>query len=481
MQAARNGWPDYSGGMTPDDSSRVRLERDALGEYAVPADAYYGIDTARAAANFPISGLRLPREFIHALGVLKRRAAQANRDLGLLPPELAAAIMTAAAEVAEGRWDGQFVVDVFQTGSGTSTNMNANEVIANRANELLGGGPKGTYHPVHPNDHVNRGQSSNDVIPTTMQVAALAGIQHRLLPALYRLESSLQAKAAEFDGVVKTGRTHLMDATPIRLGQEFQGYAGQVERARRRLASAGESLREVPLGGTAVGTGVNTHPQFAARTLALVSEELRLQLRETTNHFQAQSTLDAVVDASGHLRGLAVSLVKAANDIRLMGSGPRAGLYELALPSLQPGSSIMPGKVNPVIPEAVVQVAAQVVGNDATIAMCGQWGFFELNTMMPVAAYNLLQSIDLLANAATILQEKCIDGLVATGEGPRMVEEGLSIATPLANVIGYDRTAELANEAFRTRRTIREVARESGLVPEEDLQRLLDARRMTGP
>lgn len=458
----------------------TRIEHDAIGNYPVPADAYYGIDTARAADNFPISGIRMPRAFIRALGSIKLGAARANRDLELVTPELAEAIVSAAREVVDGLWDEQFVVDVFQTGSGTSTNMNANEVIANRANELLGGGPKGAYNPVHPNDHVNRGQSSNDVIPTAMHLAGLIGLQKQLLPALYRLESALNGRAASFDSVVKTGRTHLMDATPIRLGQEFTGYAGQVERARRRVSAAGEALREVALGGTAVGTGVNTHREFASRALAYVSESEKVQLRETTNHFQAQSTIDAVVEVSGQLRTVAISLVKIANDIRLMGSGPRAGLYELALPALQPGSSIMPGKVNPVIPEAVVQVAAQVVGNDATIAMAGQWGFFELNTMMPVAAYNLLQSIDLLTNAATVLTEKCVEGLEATENGPRMVEQGLSIATPLANVIGYDRTAELANEAFRTRRSIREVAREETELSDAELDRILDARRMTG-
>ncbi|MCK9520990.1 MAG: class II fumarate hydratase [Dehalococcoidia bacterium] len=466
--------------MTTDGHLLTRTERDAIGDYQVPADAYYGIDTARARDNFPISAIWMPRPFIRALALLKRGAAFANRDLELVDPALAEAIAAAAEEVALGQWDDQFLVDVFQTGSGTSTNMNANEVIANRANEILNGGPKGVYNPVHPNDHVNRGQSSNDVIPTAMHLAALVELQHRLLPAIYRLEAALQRKAAEFDDVVKTGRTHLMDATPIRLGQEFHGYAGQMERARKRLTLAGEGLREVPLGGTAVGTGVNTYPEFAARALAYVSEWERVQLRETTNHFQAQSTIDAVVEASGHLRTVAISMVKIANDIRLMGSGPRAGLYELALPALQPGSSIMPGKVNPVIPEAVVQVAAQVVGNDATIAMAGQWGFFELNTMFPVAAYNLLQSIFLLTNAATVFQEKCIDGLEATENGPRMVEEGLSIATPLANVIGYDRTAELANEAFRTRKTVRQVALEQGVLPEAELDAVLDARKMTG-
>ncbi|MCC6388811.1 MAG: class II fumarate hydratase [Dehalococcoidia bacterium] len=458
----------------------TRVEHDAIGEFAVPASAYYGVDTARAAGNFPISGLRLPRPFVRALGNIKRAAALANRDLGLLSHEHAGAIVTAAREVMAGDWDAEFVVDVFQTGSGTSTNMNANEVIANRANEILGGGPKGVSTPIHPNDHVNKGQSSNDVIPTALHLAAMVETQRRLLPALYKLEASLQAKATQFDAVVKTGRTHLMDATPIRLGQEFRGYAGQAERARRRVTVAGEALREVALGGTAVGTGVNTHREFAARAIAYLNEGERLQLRETNNHFQAQATMDAVVEASGELRTVAVSLLKIANDIRLMGSGPRAGLYEVALPALQPGSSIMPGKVNPVIPEAVVQVAAQVVGNDATIAMAGQWGFFELNTMWPVAAHNLLQSIALLTSAAGVFAEKCIDGLEATENGPRMVEEGLSIGTPLAGVIGYDAAAELANEAFRTGRTIRDLATERAVAPPADLARLLDARRMTG-
>lgn len=457
-----------------------RIEHDALGDFEVPASAYYGIDTARAEENFPISGLRIPRSLIRALGIIKRGAALANRDLGLLDPGLAAAIVTAAEEVADGLRDEEFIVDVFQTGSGTSTNMNANEVIANRANEILGAGPKGVYSPVHPNDHVNRGQSSNDVIPTAIHLAALASAQRTLLPALYRLEANLNGKANEFDTIVKTGRTHLMDATPIRLGQEFRGYAGQVERARRRVTLAGEALREVALGGTAVGTGVNTHPEFAARALAYVSEFERVQLRETGNHFQAQSNIDAIVEASGQLRVVAISLLKIANDIRLMGSGPRAGLYELALPALQPGSSIMPGKVNPVIPEAVAQVAAQVIGNDAAIAVAGQWGFLELNTMMPVAAHNLLQSIGLLAAAATVLSEKCIEGLEATGHGPRLVEEGLSLGTPLANVIGYEKAAEIANEAFRTGRTVREVARERSGLSSEELDRLLDARAMTG-
>jgi fumarate hydratase class II len=460
--------------------STTRAEHDALGEYPVPAEAYYGIDTARAAANFPISGLRLPRPFIGALGSIKAAAATANRDLELLDPVVAAAITEAANEVRDGKWDAEFVVDVFQTGSGTSTNMNANEVIANRANEILGGGPKGSYRPVHPNDHVNKGQSSNDTIPTAIHVAAISELQKRLLPALYRLETALQRKSGEFDRVVKTGRTHLMDATPIRLGQEFTGYAGQVERARKRVTAAGEALRECALGGTAVGTGVNTHSEFAARTFALVAHAERVQLRETKSHFQAQSTIDALVEVSGQLRVVATSLLKIANDIRLMGSGPRAGFAELQLAALQPGSSIMPGKVNPVIPEAVIQVAAQVVGNDATIAMCGQWGFFELNTMMPAAAYNLLQSIDLLANVVPLFATRCVDGLEATEAGPRTVEYGLSIGTPLATVIGYDRAAEIANEAARSGKSIREVATAQNVLPPAELARLLDARRMTG-
>lgn len=457
-----------------------RIERDALGEFEVPAEAYYGIDTARAVANFPVSGLRLQPPFIHALGQVKRAAARANADLGLLDRGLADAIARAAAEVAAGRWDSEFVVDVFQTGSGTSTNMNANEVIANRANELLGGGPRGVYRPVHPNDHVNRCQSSNDVIPTALHLAAIVELKRRLLPAIYRLEGALQAKASEFDGVVKTGRTHLMDATPVRLGQEFGGYAAQMERARRRLSAAGESLREVALGGTAVGTGVNAHPRFAARAIGYINEAERLQLRETSNHFQAQASMDTVVEASAALRGLAIALVKVANDVRLMGSGPRAGLGEIRLPALQPGSSIMPGKVNPVMPEMVVQVAAHVLGNDATIAMAGQWGFFELNTMWPVAAYNLLQSIDLLASACTLFAERCIAGLEATDEGPDRVEAGFSIATPLATAIGYDRVAELVNEAAATGRPIREVAYERSGLDRAEVDRLLDIRAMTG-
>ncbi|MBI5947395.1 MAG: class II fumarate hydratase [Chloroflexi bacterium] len=458
----------------------TRLEHDALGGFPVPAEAYYGIATARAAANFTGSGLRLQPAFIRALGVIKRAAARANNDLELLPDNLAEAIVMAAGEVAAGRWDAEFVVDVFQSGSGTSTNMNANEVIANRANEILDGGPKGVYAPVHPNDHVNLGQSSNDVIPTATHLAAIAGVQKRLLPAFYRLESALQAKSGEFDGVVKTGRTHLVDAMPIRLGQEFRGYAGQVERARRRVTAAAEVLREVALGGTAVGTGAGTHEQFAARAIAYINDFERLQLRETTNHFQGQSSIDAIVEASGQLRVVATSFLKIANDLRLMASGPRAGLGEITLPELQPGSSMMPGKVNPVVPEAVIQAAAQVAGNDATIAMAGQWGFFELNTMQTVAAYNLLQSIDLLANAATLLAEKCVAGIAATATGPDLAARSIALVTALASVIGYDRAAAIAHDAAATGRTIREAAEGQTPLTPRELDRLLDPRHLTG-
>ncbi|WP_322819182.1 class II fumarate hydratase [Tepidiforma sp.] len=461
-------------------NDRFRIERDALGEFPVPRDALYGIDTARAIENFPISGQRFPPAIIHAIALLKAGAARANQQLGLLDPALAEAIMKAATEVAEGHWDDQFLVDIYQTGSGTSSNMNVNEVIANRANELLGGGPRGVYRPVHPNDHVNRGQSSNDVIPTAIHLAAVRRIREHLLPGLYRLETALQAKANEFDDVVKTGRTHLMDAVPIRLGQEFRGYAGQIERARRRVTAAAEAMREVALGGTAVGTGLNTHPEFAGRVLAYVSEVARVQLVETTNHFQAQAAIDGIVEASGHLRTAAVALVKVANDLRLMASGPRAGIGEIELPALQPGSSIMPGKVNPVIPEAVVQVAARVVGNDATIGMCGQWGFFELNTMLPLAGSVLLESIDLLGNVATVFAEKCIGGIRATDRGPRLVEQGLAVATPLALEIGYDRTAELVKLALAEGITVREAARRELGLSDAELARLFDFRRMTG-
>jgi len=450
-----------------------------MGPMEVPAEAYYGASTQRAVLNFPVSGLRFNRGFIRVLGLIKMAAARVNADLGLLDPKLAGAIQEAAREVAEGKLDGEFVVDIFQTGSGTSTNMNANEVIANRASELLGG-ERGSKL-VHPNDHVNLGQSSNDVIPSAIHLAALEGIEGRLLPALAGLQAALEAKSKEFWGVVKTGRTHLQDATPIRLGQEFAGYAGQAERAQRRLRRAQEELSEVALGGTAVGTGINTHPEFASRVCELLSAEMGVPVRETDNHFQAQNTLDAVLAASGSLRGAAVSLMKIANDIRWLGSGPRAGLGELALPEVQPGSSIMPGKVNPVIAESLIQVGAQVIGNDAAVSVAAQGSYFELNLMMPVAAHNLLESIDLLAAAAANFSEQCVKGLSATERGPQMVQRGLAIATALAPVIGYDAAAAIAKEAAASGRTIREVAAEKTELTPEELERILDPAAMTEP
>ena len=461
------------------EARKTRTERDSLGEMEVPGDVYYGASTARAIRNFPISGLRFTRPFIRALGLIKLAAARVNMDLGLLDGRLGEAIVRASTEVAEGKWDEQFPLDIYQTGSGTSTNTNANEVIANRATELLGG-QRGSKL-VHPNDHVNLCQSSNDVIPTTIHLAALVEVHERLIPAMDVLRRALQEKAKEFWGIVKTGRTHLMDATPIRLGQEFEGYAGQVERGIRRLRYAIEDLSEVPLGGTAVGTGTNTHPEYARRACAWLSGHLGMEIRESTNHFQAQAALDAVVFASGVLRTYATALMKIANDIRWMGSGPRAGLGELALPAVQPGSSIMPGKVNPVITESVIQACAQVQGSDLVVALGNQWGNFELNTMMPVIAHNLLWSIDLLAAESTNFATQCVAGLAATPRAAELVERGLMLTTALAPVIGYDKAAEIAKKAAATGRTIREVAREETDLTAEQLQEILDAERMTEP
>jgi fumarate hydratase, class II len=385
----------------------------------------------------------------------------------------------ASQEVIDGKLDSHFVLDIFQTGSGTSTNMNANEVIANRASELLGGS-RGS-RKVHPNDHVNFGQSSNDVIPTAIHLSALLSIEQDLLPALEGLQKALQAKSDEFWPIIKTGRTHLQDATPIRLGQEFLGYAGQIERAIARMQHAQSELSEVALGGTAVGTGVNTHPEFAARVCKRLSELNGIAVHETSNHFQAQNTLDNIVEASGSLNTLAVGLIKIADDIRFLGSGPRAGIGEIELPAVQPGSSIMPGKVNPVIAESVCMVCAQVIGNHTTITVAGQSGHFEINVMMPVAAYNLLQSISLLAASARNFTEQCIKGIKATTKGPEMVERGLAICTSLAPVIGYDAAAALSKEAHRTGKTVREVAREQTQLTDEDLDRILDPASMTKP
>ena len=462
-----------------DTTPNTRIERDSMGEMQVPVDAYYGASTQRAVLNFPISDLRFPRDFIRALGQIKQAAAQVNAELGHIDSSSAAAIVEAAQEVISGKLDEHFVLDIFQTGSGTSTNMNANEVIANRASELLGGS-RGS-RKVHPNDHVNFGQSSNDVIPTAIHLSALSSLEKNLLPALRELQQALLAKADEFMPVVKTGRTHLQDATPIRLGQEFVGYAGQIERAVSRIRYAQQELSEVALGGTAVGTGVNTHPDFARRVCQRLADLNGVEVRETNNHFQAQSTLDNIVAASGALNTVAVSLMKIANDIRWLGSGPRAGIGEIDLPAVQPGSSIMPGKVNPVIAEAVCMACAQVMGNHTTITIAGQAGNFEINVMMPVTAYNLLQSISLLAAVARNFTRQCIQDLKATTRGPEMVERGLAICTSLAPVVGYDAAADISKQAYKTGRTVREVAREKTNLSEDDLERILNPENMTRP
>ncbi|MBI2972269.1 MAG: class II fumarate hydratase [Armatimonadetes bacterium] len=459
------------------EARKTRIERDFLGEMEVPVDAYYGAHTARAIRNFPISGLRFSRPFIRALGLIKQSAAEVNMELALLDRRIGEAIVRAAGEVAEGRFDEQFPIDIYQTGSGTSTNMNANEVISNRAAELLGGQRGGKT--VHPNDHVNICQSSNDVIPTAIHLAALMEIRSALIPGLERLQRSLEAKAKGFYPIVKTGRTHLMDATPIRLGQEFEGYAGQVARAIRRLRYAQDELREVPLGGTAVGTGTNAHPEFARRACARLSKLTGIDIQETDAHFQAQASLDALVFASSVLRTYATALMKMANDIRWMGSGPHAGLGELQLPAVQPGSSIMPGKVNPVITESVIQACAQVQGNDLVVGVGNQWGNFELNTMMPVIAHNLLWSIELLAAVSRNFAEQCIEGLTATDRGPELVERGLMLATALAPVVGYDKAAEVAKTAAATGRTIRQVATETRGLSDAQLKEILDPEKMT--
>jgi len=456
-----------------------RIESDSMGEMRVPADAYYGAQTARAAENFPISGLRFSRSFIRALGLIKKHAAMANHSLGGLDPKLAEIIQRAAQEVVDGALDPHFVVDIFQTGSGTSTNMNANEIIANRATELFGGKPGDKL--VHPNDHVNRGQSSNDIIPTAIHLAALSEIQAQLMPALKELHDALAKKAVEFDGILKIGRTHLQDATPMRLGQEFSGYASQIAHGITRLENTRPHLAELALGGTAVGTGLNTHADFASRVIAGLARETGLDLREAPNHFEAQGARDACVEASAALKTIAVSLIKIANDIRWLGSGPRLGLGELKLPSTQPGSSIMPGKVNPVMCEMVIQVGAQVIGNDAAITFAGTFGNFELNVMLPVIAHNLLESIELLANASRVFARRCIAGLEADGEKLEAnIERSLAMCTALAPVIGYDKAAHIAKVAYETNRNVREVATELSGLDNATLDPLLDPRTQTG-
>jgi fumarate hydratase class II len=462
------------------DQGDFRVEHDSMGEVRVPAAAKWRAQTQRAVENFPISGQRLGRAHIAALAKVKGAAAVVNAKLGVLDADIADAIGKAARQVAEGAFDDQFPIDVFQTGSGTSSNMNTNEVLATLASESLG-------RPVHPNDHVNASQSSNDVFPSSVHIAATGAVRDDLIPALRHLAGALSAKAVEFAEIVKSGRTHLMDATPVTLGQEFGGYAAQVERGVERLEAALPRLAELPLGGTAVGTGINTPAEFAA----LVIEELRsttgLPLSEARDHFEAQGARDALVETSGALRTIAVSLTKICNDLRWMGSGPRAGIGEIALPDLQPGSSIMPGKVNPVVPEAVLQVCAQVVGNDAAITMGGAAGNFELNVMIPMIARNLLESIALLANSARLLADRCVAGITANAERCReYAESSPSIVTPLNRYVGYEEAAKIAKQALAERKTIRQVTIErghvsSGKITEEQLDAVLDVLSMTHP
>jgi fumarate hydratase class II len=450
-----------------------------MGDMDVPAGAYYGASTQRAVLNFPISGQPLPHRLIRALGMVKKAAAQTNRELGLLSRRRARAITAAAQEIIDGKLDDQFPIDVYQTGSATSSNTNANEVIANRATEILGG-ERGSKL-VHPNDHVNLGQSSNDVIPTSIQLASAIAINTELIPALERLQRALETKSKEFWPVIKTGRTHLQDATPIRLGQEFRGYAGQAEESIRRARGAIDELTRIPLGGTAVGTGLNSHPQYARIVAARLAKATRLPVRETANHFHAQATLDVLVAAHGALRTIGTSLWKIGSDIRLMGTGPIAGLGELRLPETQPGSSIMPGKVNPVIIESLLMVIARVYGNDTTVVVSGQAGsLFELNVMMPVAGLAMLESITLLAAATANFSERCVEGLQATDRGPELVERSPMLATALNPVIGYDEAAKLAKESIRTGRSIRQLARGRG-VSERELNKVLDLGKMTKP
>ncbi len=459
----------------------TRVERDSMGEMHVPKSAYFGAQTQRAVENFSVSGQPIPTEVVRALGMIKKAAAKVNLDLGLLDKQRAAAIQEAAQEVMDGRFDDQFPIDVFQTGSGTSSNMNANEVIANRASELMGG-KIGTREPVHPNDHVNKGQSSNDVIPTAIHVAATLAISQRLVPALKGLQEDLDEKARDFDGILKIGRTHLQDATPIRLGQEFSGYAAQAGYGVDRITQAQKAVSRLAIGGTAVGTGLNTHAEFGARMAAELSKMTGQKLIEAPNHFEAQATADSAVEVSGALKSVAVSLSKIANDIRWLGSGPRAGLGELRLPPVQPGSSIMPGKVNPVICESLIQTCAQVIGNDAAVTQGGLGGVFELNLMLPLVARNLLESIAILTGAAIMFRERLVDGLQADEQRcADTIEGSLAMCTALAPVIGYDAAAAIAKEAFESGQTVREVARAKAILSEEELTRLLDPMSMTKP
>jgi fumarate hydratase class II len=455
-----------------------RTERDTLGEVRVPANALYGAQTQRAVENFPISGLRFPRVFIRAMGLVKGTAVGVNSELGLLDAERAQAIQQAADEVAEGRWDDHFPIDIFQTGSGTSTNMNANEVIANRATQILGGELGSRL--VHPNDHVNMGQSSNDVIPTAIHVSAFIQVHEVLLPALRHLHATLGKRAAELDDVVKTGRTHLMDAMPIRLGQQVSGWAYQVLQSIERIESCLPRLGKLAIGGTAVGTGINAHPEFGGRMAARLAARTGLPFVETDHHFAAQAAMDSTTELSGHLKTTASALMKVANDLRWMNSGPIAGLAEISLPALQPGSSIMPGKINPVICEAMMMVCGQVIGNDVAVSIANERGNFELNVMLPLIAHNVLQSITILGNAAQVLTDKAVAGFTINREHiAELVERNPILVTALNPVIGYDRAAQIAKRAYAEGRRVKEVAAEMTDLSPEELDRLLDPRLMT--
>src|ERR1700726_880463 len=460
---------------------QTRPEKDSMGTMDVPFDALYGATTQRAVLNFPVSGYRFGRPFIRALGLIKWAAAQANRDLLRLDEERARLIVQAAEELIDGTLDRHFPIDIFQTGSGTSTNMNANEVIANRVSQIAGK-PIGSKDPVHPNDHVNMGQSSNDVIPTAIHIAVGESIRNDLMPALEHLQHGLEAKTQEFWDVIKIGRTHLMDATPIRLGQEFSGYAKQVEHGKLRAGNAIAAVEELALGGTAVGTGLNSHPEFAGKVMGYLWNRTGVAFREARNHFEAQAAKDGLVEASGEIRTVAVSLFKIANDIRWLSSGPRCGIGEIQLPATQPGSSIMPGKVNPVLCESMMMVCAQVIGNDATITWSGANGNLELNVMMPVMAHSLLESIRLLTHVVDVFCEKCVTGIVAnTARCQELVELSMAMVTSLAPKIGYDRAAEIAKESLKTGKTVRQICLEKKVLPETELDRALDPVAMTEP
>ena len=459
----------------------MRKEKDTMGYVEVPDDAYYGAQTKRAFDNFQISNNKIPFELIYSIAIIKRSAAIVNFDLGKLDLKIKNAIVSASDEVIKGQFDSHFIIDIFQTGSGTSTNMNVNEVISNRANEILGG-KRGDKSPVHPNDHVNMGQSSNDVIPSAINIAAKNNIIEKLLPNLKKLSNSLKDKEVEFDRVIKIGRTHLQDATPIKLGQEFSGYKTSIIKSILRIEKSIESLTEIAQGGTAVGTGINTHPDFGQMIAKEIALYTKIKFKESSNHFESQANQDSSLEVSGALKVAAVALSKIANDIRLMGTGPRCGLGELILPPVQPGSSIMPGKVNPVICESVIQVCSQVIANDLAITLGAQGGAFELNVMLPLIAYNLIESINILSNSILSFDDKLIKGLKADKKQcEAYIEKSLSMCTILVPVIGYDKTAELAYEAYESEKTIRELLLEKDILSNNEIEKLLDPIKMTAP